>query len=234
MKIASIEPGRTGRTLDIEVANTHSYQLENGAVVHNTIGKLLDTTEGIHKPLAKYIFNRIIVSKHSPIIDAMRSANYRIEEHPFDSTSYLVVMPIAFEDVEFDTVTKMIGDSEIVLEVNNESAVSQLERYKLWMDNYADHNVSNTISYSPAEVPEMIDWLYKNWDHYVGVSFIYRTDPTKTAGDLGYAYLPQQPVTKEQYYEYVNSLIDIDLDDVFVNSLEELEDGCAGGVCPIR
>lgn len=199
-----------------------------------TLGKLLDTTEGIHKPLAKYIFNRIIVSKHSPIIDAMRSANYRIEEHPFDSTSYLVVMPIAFEDVEFDTVTKMIGDSEIVLEVNNESAVSQLERYKLWMDNYADHNVSNTISYSPEEVPEIVNWLHQNWDHYVGVSFIYRTDPTKTAGDLGYAYLPQQPVSKEQYYEYVNSLIDIDLDNVFVNSLEELEDGCTGGVCPIR
>lgn len=234
MKIASIEPGRTGRTLDIEVANTHSYQLENGAVVHNTIGKLLDTTEGIHKPLAKYIFNRIIVSKHSPIIDAMKAANYRIEEHPFDSTSYLVVMPVAHEDVEFDVITKEINGVVTELEVNNESAISQLERYKLWMDNYADHNVSNTISYSPEEVPEIVDWLHKYWDHYVGVSFIYRTDPTKTAQDLGYAYLPQQPVTKETYYEYVNTLLPVNLDDVFVSSLDELEDGCVGGVCPIR
>ena len=199
-----------------------------------TLGKLLDTTEGIHKPLAKYIFNRIIVSKHSPIIDAMRSANYRIEEHPFDSTSYLVVMPIAFEDVEFDVITKEINGVVTELEVNNESAISQLERYKLWMDNYADHNVSNTISYSPEEVPEIVDWLHKYWDHYVGVSFIYRTDPTKTAQDLGYAYLPQQPVTKETYYEYVNTLLPVNLDDVFVSSLDELEDGCVGGVCPIR
>lgn len=198
-----------------------------------TLGKRLDTTEGLHKPLAKYIINKIILSKHSEIVKVLEKANYNLTEHPFDSTSWLVDIPVCFEDVEFSTVEK---DGKI-LEVNLESAIEQLERYKMWMDNYVDHNASITVSYSPEEVPEIVDWLHKNWNSFVGVSFLLRTDPTKTAEDLGYAYLPQQPVTKEIYEEYVSKLLPVDLDkmSVVVNSLEQLTDqDCASGVCPIR
>jgi len=73
--------------------------------------------------------------------------------------------------------------------------------------------------------------LLRNWDQYVGVSFIYRNDPTKTAKDLGYDYLPQEVVTQEEWEEYEGSLQPFEL----VNSLEELkEDECATGACPIK
>jgi ribonucleoside-triphosphate reductase len=101
------------------------------------------------------------------------------------------------------------------------------------MDNYVDHNCSVTISYDPTEIPMIIDWILDNWDTYVGVSFIYRNDPTKTAKDLGYAYLPQEVVTEELYREYLATLQPVDLDQG--NSLLELEgDECATGACPIR
>lgn len=195
-----------------------------------TVGKMMDTTEGIHKPLSKYVFNNIIISKASPLLQVAIEAGYRHFEHPFDTTSEIVTLPVCFEGVEFDVVEK---DGKI-LEVNLESAVEQLERYKMWMDNYADHNVSITISYSPDEAEDIIEWLHKNWDHFVGVSFLLRADPTKTAEDLGYAYLPQQPVTKDEYYNYVSNLKPVDLDAVFVSSLDVLEDDCATGACPIR
>lgn len=197
-----------------------------------TLGKRLDTTEGIHRPLSKYIFNNIIISKASPLASVLKEANYKLTDHPFDSTSYLVTVPVAFEDVEFDLVEK----ENKVLEVNLESAISQLERYKLWMDNYVDHNASITVYYSPEEAEEIVEWLNKNWDSFVGVSFLLRADPTKTAEDLGFAYLPQQPVTKEEYYEYVSTLKDVDLDkmEVVINSLEALDEQCSTGVCPIR
>ena len=231
MKIKSIALDPIERlTLDLEVANTHSYQLSNGCVSHNTLGKILDTTEGIHKPLSKYIINNIIVSNASPLRQVAIDAGYRYFTHPFDTTSTVISLPIAFENVEFDTV-EVHGK---MLEVNLESAVSQLNRYKMWMDNYADHNVSITISYSPDEVEQIVDWLHLNWDHFVGVSFLLRADPTKTAEDLGYPYLPQQPITKEEYEEYVAQLKPVDLDNVFVNSLDPLENDCAGGVCPVR
>jgi ribonucleoside-triphosphate reductase len=101
------------------------------------------------------------------------------------------------------------------------------------MDNYVDHNCSVTISYSPDEIPSMIEWIMTNWDSYVGVSFIYRNDPTKTAEDLGYAYLPQDVVSKEVYDEYVSKLTPVDIENA--NSFDELtDDECATGACPIR
>ena len=113
------------------------------------------------------------------------------------------------------------------------TAVEQLNRYKLMMENYVDHNCSVTISYDVEEVPLIIEWILENWDTYVGVSFIYRNDPTKTAADLGYAYLPQEVVTQEIYSEYASSLLPVDLD--AGNSLLELEEAdCATGACPIR
>lgn len=195
-----------------------------------SIGKIMDTTEGIHKPLSKYILNNIIISKSSPLLQVAIDSGYRCFEHPFDNSSMVVSLPICFENVEFDTV-EINGK---IMEVNLESAIDQLNRYKMWMDNFADHNISITVSYSPDEVEDIVDWLHSNWDHFVGVSFLLRADPTKTAEDLGYPYLPQQPITKEEYYEYVSKLKEVNLDSVFVNSLEELTEDCSTGMCPLR
>jgi ribonucleoside-triphosphate reductase len=47
----------------------------------------------------------------------------------------------------------------------------------------------------------------------VGVSFLYRADPSKTAEDLGYKYLPQEVVTKEKFEAYVATLKPVDFTD---------------------
>jgi adenosylcobalamin-dependent ribonucleoside-triphosphate reductase len=190
-----------------------------------TQSKCYDSTEGMHKPLGKYIFNNVAFSIHDPLIDILRKANYRVFAHPYDTTAMLVTLPISYEDVKFDVV-----DGK---EVNLESAVDQLNRYKMLMDNYCDQNVSCTISYDENELEDITDWLYSNWDSYVAVSFLKRNDPSKTAKDLGYPYLPQEVVTEAEYLEYTAKLLDINLDSS--NSHEELlEEGCSGGVCPIR
>ena len=190
-----------------------------------TLGKIMDTTEGVHKPLGKYIFNNVKFGKHDPLIQQLRDANYHIFELDSMKDAVFVRLPASYEDVEFDIVDGV--------EVNLESAVAQLDRYKLIMENYVDHNCSVTISYDPSEVPAIVDWLSANWDTYVGVSFIYRNDPTKTAKDLGYEYLPQEVVTKEVFEAYTATLGMLDLDRA--NTLEELDqEGCATGACPIR
>lgn len=210
-----------------------------------TLSKIMDTTEGVHKPLGKYIFNNVNFSIHDPIVNACRKAGYKVVPNPLDATSVLITFPVSYETVEFTKktvkreVTRKVGDTvetetiEVEVEVNTESAVKQLNRYKLLMDHYVDHNCSVTISYSPDEVPAIIDWLLANWDSYVGVSFIYRNDPTKTAKDLGYLYLPQEVVTKEDYDAYVSTLKPVNLDGT--ESFDELTDAdCATGACPIR
>ena len=190
-----------------------------------TLSKIMDTTEGVHKPLGKYIFNNVQFSKHDKLVDLLKAAGYNVFNHPTDDTGVLVTLPVKYEDVPFDKV-----DGK---EVNLESAIDQLNRYKLLQDNWTNQNTSVTISYDPSEVPEIINWLLDNWDSYVGVSFIYRNDPTKTAKDLGYLYLPQEVVTEEVYNAYTEKLLPIDLE--LANSMEELvSDDCATGACPIR
>ena len=190
-----------------------------------TLSKVMSTTEGVHKPLGKYLFNNITFSKYDPIVPIMTAANYKVIEKPFEPDSVLITFPVSYDDVKFDEV-----DGKFV---NLETAVQQLDRYGLMMKHYVDHNCSVTISYSPDEIPAIIEWIMTNWDLYVGVSFIYRNDPTKTAADLGYAYLPQDVVSQEMYDEYVSQLSPVDIENA--NSFDELtDDECATGACPIR
>jgi adenosylcobalamin-dependent ribonucleoside-triphosphate reductase len=190
-----------------------------------TLSKIMDTTEGVHKPLGKYIFNNVQFSKHDPVVEKLRQAGYRVINHPVDDSGVLVTFPVMWDGVPFDKVEGK--------EVNLESAVVQLERYKLLQTSWNQQNTSVTISYDPSEIPAIIDWLLLNWDCYVGVSFIYRTDPTKTAKDLGYLYLPQEVVDEQTYREYVATVGEVDLNNT--NSFDEITDAeCATGACPIK
>jgi ribonucleoside-triphosphate reductase (formate) len=190
-----------------------------------TLSKIMDTTEGLHKPLGRYIFNNVNFSKHDPLVPLCRASGYKVVDNPIDQESVLITFPVKWEDVPFDVV-----DGK---EVNLESALEQLNRYKMLMQSWCQQNVSATISYSVDEVPDIIDWLLENWDHYVGVSFLFRADPTKTAKDLGYLYLPQEVVTKEAFDAYAANLQPLELDQA--NTMEEMESQeCAGGVCPVK
>lgn len=190
-----------------------------------TLSKIMDTTEGIHKPLGKYIFNNVQFSKYDPVVDKLRAANYTVINHPTDDSGVLVTFPVKWDDVPF---AKIRGK-----EVNIDSAIEQLEKYKLIQTSWTQQNTSVTISYDLTEVEDIIQWLLNNWDVYVGVSFLYRTDPSMTAKDLGYLYLPQEVVDETSYNNYVQMLLPVDLDGT--NSFDEIiGDDCTTGVCPIK
>lgn len=194
-----------------------------------TLSKVMDTTEGVHKPLGKYIFNNVNFGKHDPLVPLCRAAGYKVVDNPFDTEGVLITFPVKWEDVPFDKFIK----NGITMEVNLESAISQLERYKMLMRNWCQQNVSATISYDEEEVPDIVNWLLENWDDYVGVSFLFRADPTKTAKDLGYLYLPQEVVTKERYEEYAAALQPVELEKA--NDINApLDAECENGVCPVR
>lgn len=190
-----------------------------------TLSKIMDTTEGIHKPLGKYIFNNVQFSKHDPVVDKLRAANYTVINHPTDDSGVLVTFPVKWDDVPF---AKVNGK-----EVNMDTAIEQLEKYKLIQTSWTQQNTSVTISYSLSEVEGIIQWLLANWDIYVGVSFLYRTDPSKTAKDLGYLYLPQEVVSEDTYEEYIAKLLPVNLNDT--DSFDEIVgDECMTGACPIK
>lgn len=205
-----------------------------------TISKIMgaeewgEVPEGVHLPLGKYLFNNITFSKHDPLVPKFRAAGYSVIEKPHEPESVLVKFPVKYDNIPFTrkTVVRKNGHVEEV-EVNTESAVAQLEWYRLLQETWCEQNVSNTISYDPSEVPAVIDWLLENWDSYVGVSFLFRNDPTKNAEDLGYVYLPQEVVTKEVYDTYASRLKPVDYSGIEMRDDAILE-ACATGACPIR
>lgn len=195
-----------------------------------TLAKIADTTEGIHRPLARYVLNNIAFGSHDPLIPQLKEAGYPVMAHPSRPDDWVVGVPVEWTGVPFDTVHGV--------ELDLETAVDQLERYKDMMLNYVEQNQSITVYYKPEEAPAIIDWLMENWDSYVGVSFLLRADvvrmleePEKVCQDLGYDYLPQQPITKKHYDELVARLRPFDIDGG--GDLIEGQD-CAGGACPIR
>lgn len=193
-----------------------------------------EVPEGVHKPLGRYIFNNMTFSKHDPLVDRFRAAGYYIIDKPYEPESVLVRFPVKYDTVPFTrkTVVRKNGAVEEV-EINCESAIDQLEWYKLLQETWCEQNVSNTISYDPSEVPAIIDWFMENWDTYVGVSFMFRNDPSKNAEDLGYAYLPQEVVTKDDYDAYVSMLSPVSYEGIEMRD-DTLHESCASGACPVR
>ena len=190
-----------------------------------TLSKIMDTTEGVHKPLGKYIFNNVQFSKHDPVVEILREANYNIFNHPTDESGVLITFPVEWKDVPFH-----IQDGK---SVNLDTAIDQLEKYKMIQTSWTQQNTSVTISYDPSEVAGIVNWLLANWDCYVGVSFIYRADPTKTAKDLGYLYLPQEVVDESTYTRYVSTLLPVSIE--ALAGFDEIIDAeCATGACPIK
>ena len=190
-----------------------------------TGSKIMDVREGIHKPLGRFIFNWVNFPKADPIVEMLRGAGYMVIDNPTDSNNALICFPVESTGCEFDVV-----DGK---EVNLDSAVKQLEVYRRWNTLWSDHNTSNTISWDISELDDIVDWLYRYWDDFVAVSWLMRNDPTKTAKDLGYAYLPQDVVAESEFRDYNSKLKPVNWDSI--HGIHELEmEDCAGGQCPVK
>lgn len=217
---------RPRRVTQVQPAGTSSKALGlHGDEVH----------EGAHCALSRWIFNNVNFSSFDPIVDELRAANYSVTPNPVDPTGVLVKFPVEYPPSPlFTKVRKTINDVEEELEIYTESAVAQLERYRLLMKHYVQHNCSITVSFDESEIEDMADWFMANWDSYVGVSFLKRNDPTLTAMDLGFAYLPQESVSRRAFENYASTLLPVDLAVDESHELLDLGDCGAGGACPIR
>lgn len=190
-----------------------------------TGSKIMDVTEGIHKPLGRYIMNWIIFPVADPMVGLLADSGYRVMDHPSDPLSKLICFPVDYSGCRFD----MHGHKS----VNLDTAVEQLDVYRRWNTLWTDHNSSITVSWDISELDDIVEWLYRNWNDFVAVSWLMRNDPTKTAKDLGYAYLPQEVVEEAEFKTYTSKLQTIDW-----SSLHGIHDltmtDCAGGQCPVR
>ena len=226
MKIAKITKQAPELTVDIEVGNTHSYQLSNGAVSHNTTSLVVGSSSGIHAWHAPYYVRRMRVGKNEALYEYIKS-NF----------------PLLIEDCRFKphiesvlTIPQKAPEGAVL---RSESAIEFLERVKKfnleWVRpghrsgaNY--HNVSCTVSIGENEWEEVGEWMWQHSDTYTGISVLPRDDHS-------YVQAPFEDITKEVYESYQSYLHGIDLTEV-----KEYDDitnhaansaACQGNVCEI-
>ena len=191
MKIKKITKLPTPQiTVDIEVANTHSYQLDNGWVVHNTVSQLVDSASGIHPRYSQYYIRRVRADKKDPLADFMISKGYKAEEDFYAKSNWVFSFPM--KAPEGAMLTKDV------------TAIKQLELWQIYQNHWCEHKPSITVFVGEDEWLEVGAWVYKNMATLSGVSFLPR--------DTGsYRQAPYEEIDEAKYNELVaQSQVDID------------------------
>lgn len=186
-------PKKVGKrfTVDMEVQNTHTYQLKNGCVSHNTSALLLGTSSGIHPHHAKRYFRRVQANKVENPLQFFKMFNPSAVEES--------VWSINKTD---DVVTFLCEVPEGSRLKNSHSAIELLEDVKTVQQNWVlpgmrperskikgiSHNVSNTINVKDNEWGDVEEYIYQNRNLFAGISIL------PMSGDMDYAQAPMQSV----------------------------------------
>lgn len=234
MKVTSIKKMPPELTVDIEVADTHSYQLANGCVSHNTTSKLFGLTEGAHLPSMREYLRWVQFRNDDPLIEQYRKKGYPVRELKVYSGTTIVGFPTAPTICQLGMGDKLVTAAEATPEEQYQY-LRLLEKY--WLHGYWEHptevlddwhDFANQVSYTLKYDPKVVS--YQNFRHTLmnGQSTIKCCSVMPQADTTAYEYQPEQPVTKAEYERIAASIEQEVKEDI---GLEHVD--CGGGACPI-
>ena len=218
MKIKKITKKPPVPTVDIEVENTHSYQLSNGWVSHNTLSLLPGVTPGVHpNPAGPYYIRRIRMAANSPLIQTCINHGYNVEyQRNFDGTDDKTTMVVEFP-------CKVPENTPIAA---NFSWRDQLDNIRRLQREWSDNSVSCTIYYRKEDLEDIKEYLDKHFAEEIKtVSFLLYNDH-------GFQQAPYETITKERYEEMIVKCKPITNVEIKEDQFEIEE--CQSGVCPIK
>ena len=186
-----------------------------------TLSQLPVVSSGIHYSHSPYYIRRIRVNAKDPMVSVCEELGYPIFPEVGQNIDTCKTKVVEFPVKAPDGITKY-----------DVSAIEQLENYKMFMENYVDHNCSITIHVRTHEWDGVEQWLWDNWDDVVAVSFL-------SLDDNFYELLPYESIDEDEYNRrkkemrpFVPSIIskyEIEEMDLDVGNSE-----CATGACPTR
>jgi len=228
MRVRSVKKGKRRFTVDVEVQNTHSYQLKNGNVVHNTSSLVLGCSSGIHAWHSEYYIRHIRVGKNEAIYQYLEQNHPElVEDEYFRPTEQAVI-----------GIPQKAPDTAVTRK--KETTMDFLERVARWNTQWVasghrkganTHNVSATVSIKENEWGMVADWMWKNKGKFNGLSCLPYDD-----SDHSYVQAPFEECTESEYMEMMKSLSGVELTNII-----EVEDNtdlsgelaCAAGNCEI-
>jgi ribonucleotide reductase alpha subunit len=188
-----------------------------------TLSILGHCTSGVHPGFSQYYIRRIRIASESKLINVAKDHGYHVENVlNFDGTP--------------DYTTKVVqfpySLPEHTITAKSCSAIDQMEFVKRLQTEWSDNSVSVTVYYRKEELPEIKEWLRKNYNDSVKtISFLLHSEH-------GFRQAPLEEITKEQYEEMVRNTKPItSVEGICHNTEDEKyigEGECVGGACPMR
>ncbi len=186
-----------------------------------TLSQLPVVSSGIHYSHSPYYIRRIRVNANDPVVKVCEELGFDVKPENGQKIETCKTKVVSFPVKAPEGVTKY-----------DVSAIEQLENYRMFMNNYVDHNCSITVHVREDEWDEVEEWMWNNWDDVVAVSFL-------SLDDNFYEQLPYEAITKEKYEELIAKqpkFIPSMISKYETGEDSEITDdpSCASGVCPIR
>ena len=186
-----------------------------------TLSLLPTVSSGVHYSHAPYYIRRVRITAADPLCKVCEELGYpvlpEVGQDPDDPTTKVVEFPVK------------APEGRVKADV---SAIEQLETYKMFMENYVDHNCSITVHVRENEWDAVEQWVWDNWDDVVALSFL-------SYDDSFYELMPYEAISKEEYERRLAEMkpFNPSLLSRYEQQETELDIGdseCVNGVCPVR
>lgn len=187
-----------------------------------TVSQLVNCSSGIHPRFAEYYLRRYRISATDPLYHLMRDQGVtfypEVGQDPSTASTYVVEFPIASP--------KGAKTRHMM------TAIEQLEHWKVVKEFWCEHNPSITVYVADEEWPRAAAWVYDNFDHLCGVSFLPKDNHV-------YQLAPYEDITKEQYEEMAAKMPKIDYSKLSRYETDDNTQGaksyaCMGDRCELR
>ncbi len=206
-----------------ELANELGF---NKPVLHTTnkpsgtLSLVAGVSSGVHYSHSPYYIRRVRINAFDPLALMLKDMGYRWNPEVGQTKENAKTIVIDFPMKAPKGKTKY-----------DVSAIEQLENYKMFMEYYADHNVSITVTVKENEWEQVEQWMWDNWDDVVAVSFL-------PLDNSMYELMPFEEITEEQYNELIK--ITPKFNPSLLSKYEKGEEfeiaeaDCDSGLCPIK
>lgn len=188
-----------------------------------TLSQLPTVSSGVHYSHSPYFIRRVRINSNDPLVKVCEELGYIIKPEVGQTIENCTTKVIEFPVKAPEGRTKY-----------DVSAIEQLENYKMFMEDYVDHNCSITVHVRNHEWDEVEEWVWNNWDSIVAVSFL-------SLDDNFYELLPYESIEENEYLSRLETIKGKSISPDRISKYETFEeiidtgnDGCDSGVCPIR
>ena len=188
---------------------------------HGNSGQLLGVGSGMHPWFAPYFIRRVRISHTDTLLKMARDQGVpcvpEVGQNEDNASTFVLEFPVKAPE-------GAIFKDEV-------SALDLMHEWKRLKEHFVEHNPSATIYVGPEEWLTVGNFVYENWDHVGGMSFLPRSDHV-------YQLAPYEEITKTEYEKRTRAIGKIDFSKLSLyentdNTVGAKEAACVSGTCEI-